>query len=106
MKKAIIFITLSFLLFVPLYAISFTYFDTPQSYDSNVLLSSFEQNKDFLTKTEEEIKLPEKEATPKPAETAAPVTSKVVVGYYQTKEQAEVAKGDRYGKYWFSKSSR
>lgn len=44
-------------------------------------------------KTEEEIKLPEKEATPKPAETAAPVTSKVVVGYYQTKEQAEVAKG-------------
>lgn len=42
---------------------------------------------------EEEIKLPEKEATPKPAETAAPVASKVVVGYYQTKEQAEVAKG-------------
>ena len=56
MKKAIIFITLSFLLFVPLYAISFTYFDTPQSYDSDVLLSSFEQNKDFLTQTEEEIK--------------------------------------------------
>ena len=56
MKKAIIFITLSFLLFVPLYAISFTYFDTPQSYDSDVLLSYFEQNKDFLTQTEEEIK--------------------------------------------------
>lgn len=53
----------------------------------------------------------EKEATPKPSETAAPaprisqsliqdteniqpaVTSKVVVGYYSTKEQAEVAKG-------------
>ena len=46
----------------------------------------------------------EKEATPKPAETAskppkaeptaAPaVTSKVVVGYYSSKEQAEVAKG-------------
>lgn len=44
-------------------------------------------------KAEEEIKLAEKEATPKPTETAAPVTSKVVVGYYQTKEQAEVAKG-------------
>lgn len=46
---------------------------------------------------------PEKEATPKPAETAAPepkvvtpaipVAYKVVVGYYSTKEQAEVAKG-------------
>lgn len=44
---------------------------------------------------EEPIVLPEKEATPKPAETAspAPVISKVVVGYYATKEQAEVAKG-------------
>ena len=53
---------------------------------------------------------PEKEATPKPSETAAPTprisqslvqetqpavpaVSKVVVGYYSTKEQAEVAKG-------------
>lgn len=55
---------------------------------------------------EEPVVLSEKEATPKPAETAstppkaepkptvAPaVTSKVVVGYYTTKEQAEVAKG-------------
>lgn len=44
-------------------------------------------------KEEDAVTLPEKEANPKPAETAAPVTSKVVVGYYQTKEQAEVAKG-------------
>lgn len=55
---------------------------------------------------EEPVVLSEKEATPKPAETAAKppkaepkpvvqpaVTSKVVVGYYTTKEQAEVAKG-------------
>lgn len=52
-----------------------------------------EKKSSEAVKEEEEIKLPEKEATPKPAETAAPVTSKVVVGYYQTKEQAEVAKG-------------
>ncbi len=44
-------------------------------------------------KIEEEIKLSEKEASPKPTETATPAASKVVVGYYQTKEQAEVAKG-------------
>ncbi len=46
--------------------------------------------------------MPEKDATPKPAETASPApkpvqqvntASKVVVGYYATKEQAEVAKG-------------
>lgn len=56
--------------------------------------------------TEEHVTLSEKEATPKPAETASKppkaenvqptaqaVTSKVVVGYYATKEQAEVAKG-------------
>lgn len=55
---------------------------------------------------EEPVVLSEKEAAPKPSETAAvppkaeskpvvtPVmTSKVVVGYYTTKEQAEVAKG-------------
>ncbi len=41
---------------------------------------------------EEVINLTEQEATPKPSETAAPVASKVVVGYYETKEQAEVAK--------------
>lgn len=52
-------------------------------------------------KEEEPIKLPDKEATPKPEETASPLpksvqavtSSKVVVGYYATKEQAEVAKG-------------
>ena len=41
-------------------------------------------------KAEEEIKLPEKEVKPAQAEAQS---SKVVVGYYQTKEQAEVAKG-------------
>ena len=56
------------------------------------------------TPSEDVVTLSEKEATPKPAETAskppkaeptaAPaVTSKVVVGYYSSKEQAEVAKG-------------
>ena len=44
-------------------------------------------------KEEEPITLQEKEATPSPAQTAAPTASKVVVGYYATKEQAEVAKG-------------
>lgn len=59
--------------------------------DEKVVIPEKKSTEDV--KEEEEIKLPEKEATPKPAETAAPVTSKVVVGYYQTKEQAEVAKG-------------
>ena len=51
-------------------------------------------------KSEEPITLIEKEATPTPAETASPApkvqpaaVSKVVVGYYASKEQAEVAKG-------------
>ena len=53
---------------------------------------------------ENPIKLPDKEANPKPTETASPTprapqvqqhtaSAKVVVGYYSTKEQAEVAKG-------------
>lgn len=52
---------------------------------------------------EEPVKLPDAEANPKPQETASPapqstqvqqsVSAKVVVGYYATKEQAEVAKG-------------
>ena len=56
------------------------------------------------TQSEEEpITLPDTEANPKPQETASPapqntqvqqnVSAKVVVGYYATKEQAEVAKG-------------
>lgn len=55
--------------------------------------------KDLADKNaEQQITLTEKEANPKPAETASPApvvqsTSKVVVGYYATKEQAEVAKG-------------
>ena len=59
---------------------------------------------DSSTPSEEEpIKLPDAEANPKPQETASPVpqnskvqqnvSAKVVVGYYATKEQAEVAKG-------------
>lgn len=55
-------------------------------------------------KEEAPITLPDKEAAPKPAETAPPapksvqqpstsMTAKVIVGYYTTKEQAEVAKG-------------
>lgn len=56
------------------------------------------EDKKEHAKEETPVKLPDKEATPKPAETAsaAPVTSqsaKVVVGYYSSKEQAEVAKG-------------
>ena len=49
--------------------------------------------------TDPAVTLTEKEANPKPAETASPApvvqptVSKVVVGYYATKEQAEVAKG-------------
>ncbi len=52
---------------------------------------------------EEPVTLSEAEANPKPEETASPapqntqvqqnVSAKVVVGYYSTKEQAEVAKG-------------
>ncbi len=54
--------------------------------------------------SEEPVTLADKEANPKPAETASPapnpavvqqpaISAKVVVGYYATKEQAEVAKG-------------
>lgn len=50
------------------------------------------ENKDANEVKEKAINLTEQEATPKPSETAAPVASKVVVGYYETKEQAEVAK--------------
>ena len=51
------------------------------------------------TSEEKPITLTEKEANPKPSETASPapqqqaINAKVVVGYYATKEQAEVAKG-------------
>lgn len=57
------------------------------------------EEKQEPVKQEEPVKLPEKDATPKPVETASPApktvaqASKVVVGYYATKEQAEVAKG-------------
>lgn len=71
--------------------------------DEKVVLP--DHNKEAKEKTaptneEQPITLPDTEANPKPSETAAPqpaaaqqVTSKVVVGYYATKEQAEVAKG-------------
>ena len=69
-----------------------------------------EEQKEEVVKEEKPIYLVEKEATPKPQETASPApkvvqtptvtqpptaatTSKVVVGYYSTREQAEVAKG-------------
>ncbi len=65
-----------------------------------------DRQSDETPKEEEPITLPDKEANPKPAETASPEpkpapvqqqvqtqTAKVVVGYYATKEQAEVAKG-------------
>ena len=69
-----------------------------------------ETQKEEKLKEEKPIALAEKEATPKPQETASPApkvvqtspvttpqpssaTSKVVVGYYSTREQAEVAKG-------------
>ena len=63
-----------------------------------------EAHKTAEKQTEEEpITLPDQEANPKPEQTASPapktvsaqqnVSAKVVVGYYATKEQAEVAKG-------------
>lgn len=77
--------------------------------DEKVVLPEHDKDnkqKEETPKEEEPITLPDKEANPKPAETASPVpktpsvqpqpaqpTSKVVVGYYATKEQAEVAKG-------------
>lgn len=66
--------------------------------DEKVVLPEHKKDeKAEVVNEEEPIKLVEKEATPKPSETASPapqsLTSKVVVGYYATKEQAEVAKG-------------
>ena len=77
--------------------------------DEKVVLPEHDKDnkqKEETPKEEEPITLPDKEANPKPSETASPVpktpsvqpqpaqpTSKVVVGYYATKEQAEVAKG-------------
>ncbi len=78
--------------------------------DEKVVLPEQEkkENKEDTSK-EETITLPDKEANPKPEETASPAPAaksdttqqnqvqktpaKVVVGYYNTKEQAEVAKG-------------
>ena len=72
-----------------------------------VIPETAKQDKDVkepVTEEEPVTLLPDKEASPKPAETASPApavqtpaaqtaTAKVVVGYYSTKEQAEVAKG-------------
>lgn len=59
-----------------------------------------EEQQPQKAQSEEPVTLTEKEATPTPAETASPApkvqpaaVSKVVVGYYASKEQAEVAKG-------------
>ncbi len=78
--------------------------------DEKVVIPAQKQDEQKQNDTKQ-IAQSEKEATPKPAETAAPAprvsqslvqetqsaavptVSKVVVGYYSTKEQAEVAKG-------------
>ena len=81
--------------------------------DEKVVIPDHKEKEDnFKDNTKNDTKVvaqPEKEATPKPSETAAPeprpqnvvqpapqgtaTVSKVVVGYYSTKDQAEVAKG-------------
>lgn len=69
--------------------------------DEKVVIPDKKETKPEPAKQEEPVKLPEKEVAPKPEQTATPapkvtqqaVTAKVVVGYYATKEQAEVAKG-------------
>lgn len=55
MRKSLSLIILFIFLSLPLFAISFTYIDTPQPYDSDVLLSSFEKDKEFLTPTENDV---------------------------------------------------
>lgn len=70
--------------------------------DEKVVIPDKKGTKQEPAKQEEPVKLPEKEVvTPKPEQSATPapkttqqaVTAKVVVGYYATREQAEVAKG-------------
>lgn len=69
--------------------------------DEKVVIPDRKEEKQEPVNQEEPVRLPEKEATPKPEQTAAPepkpvqqtVNAKVIVGYYATKEQAEVAKG-------------
>lgn len=75
--------------------------------DEKVIIPEHKKKLEEEQKTNEEEKVvkTEKAATPKPSETASPEpvlppsvqqavsSSKVVVGYYSTKEQAEVAKG-------------
>ena len=69
--------------------------------DEKVVLP--DHKKDAASQTEDEA-VPDKEASPRPAETASPApkqvsapvqsaSAKVVVGYYSTRDQAEVAKG-------------
>lgn len=78
--------------------------------DEKVVLPT-QKREDSESDEKSSVAQPEKEATPKPSETASPAprisqtvvqetqqaatptVSKVVVGYYSTKEQAEVAKG-------------
>lgn len=75
--------------------------------DEKVVIPEHKNKNDDIKGDVKEAVQTEKEATPKPSETAAPepkpsvvqqqvpaaTVSKVVVGYYSTKEQAEVAKG-------------
>lgn len=62
--------------------------------DEKVVVPEKKEKEENAEKENSAVKSAEKEATPAPSETAAevPVVSKVVVGYYQTKDQAEVAK--------------
>ena len=71
--------------------------------DEKVVLPEHKNTTDnsATTKQEEPITLPDKSANPKPTTTSSPAPkptaatapAKVVVGYYTTREQAEVAKG-------------
>ncbi len=77
----------------------------PELDEKVVIPDHKKENSDSIpVKDEQPVKLPDAEANPKPAETASPsprpasnisqsASAKVVVGYYSTKEQAEVAKG-------------
>lgn len=66
--------------------------------DEKVVLPDQKKNNNSDIATQEAVTLPDKSANPRPVVAQKPVVSqqasaKVVVGYYTTKEQAEVAKG-------------
>ena len=70
--------------------------------DEKVVLPDQKKNDNSDIATQEAVTLPDKSANPRPVVTSSPApkpvvsqqaSAKVVVGYYTTKEQAEVAKG-------------